>query len=228
MCVSHSKRVEKTKQHISSSISSSSSSSSSLGFIVQKKILSLFFRNGKNSCSSTQEDKRRKKEEEEDLEEEEEEESWETTKPRRGAMREVERHDAQRSSSGLGSQRRRGRGKRRVSRENDRGGCLCGSFWGVMMTTTTTTTTTTRRRRRGRRMEGSASSDRGRTMMRLFAEDFLYFSLVSLVNTTNDARSERNPSRYVRQRKDTQIASVASTALMLPCDIVSSSEKERE
>ena len=70
------------------------------------------------------------------------------------------------------------------------------------------------------------SSDRGRTMMRLFAEDFLYFSLVSLVNTTNDARSERNPSSIMSVAKRYAIAGVASTALMLPCDIVSSVKKK--
>ena len=144
-------------------------------------------------------------------------------------MREVERHDAQRSSSSALAVRE--------GVEGASAGCLARTIVECLVSflggddddddddNNDHDETKKTRKTNGRKR---FSSDRGRTMMRLFAEDFLYFSLVSLVNTTNDARSERNPSSIMSVAKSYAIAGVASTALMLPCDIVSSRVKKKE
>ena len=92
-------------------------------------------------------------------------------------MREVERHDAQRSSSSaLAVREGVEEGKRRVSRENDRGMFVWVLFGGDDDDDDDDNNdhdeTKKTRKTNGRKR---FSSDRGRTMMRLFAEDFSVF-----------------------------------------------------
>ena len=120
--------------------------------------------------------------------------------------REVERHDAQRSSSSALAVREGVEGASAGCLARTIVECLCGSFLGGDDDDDDDDNNDHDETKKTRKTNGRKrfSSDRGRTMMRLFAEDFLYFSLVSLVNTTNDARSERNHLRLCPSRKDTR------------------------